>query len=77
MPVSAEHIKHLISKAFPDAEIKLVDTAGDENHYALTVISSVFCGKNRIEQHKMVMKALGECVGNELHALQIKTITKR
>ena len=58
----------------PDAEITIEDLAGDENHYSATIKSKVFSGKNKIEQHKMVYKALKNKVGNELHALSINTV---
>ena len=34
---------------------------------------SQFTGKNKIEQHKMVYNSLKGKMGNELHALAIKT----
>ena len=60
-------------EAMPDAEISIQDLAGDENHYSATIKSKVFSGKSKIEQHKMVYKALKGKMGNELHALAINT----
>jgi stress-induced morphogen len=37
------------------------------------VISSAFAGKNRVQQHQMVYKALGDRMGVELHALALQT----
>jgi len=74
MSLKIEEIKTLIKKAIPDAEINIVDTAGDENHYSATIKSKIFSGKTKIEQHKMVYKALGDKMGNELHALALNTI---
>ena len=37
------------------------------------IISKVFNGKSRVEQHKMVYKALKGKMGNELHALALTT----
>ena len=73
MSLKPEEIKSLISKALPDAEITLKDLAGDDNHYSATIKSSIFAGKSKIEQHKLVYKALKGKMGNELHALAIKT----
>jgi stress-induced morphogen len=73
MSLKVEEIKLLIKKAIPDAEIDIVDTAGDENHYSATIKSKIFSGKTKIEQHKMVYKALGDKMGNELHALALNT----
>ena len=66
-------IENLVKKAIPDAIINIQDLAGDGNHYSATVTSSQFAGKNKIEQHKMVYNSLKGKMGNELHALAIKT----
>ena len=74
MSMKIEEIESLIKKALPDAEIVIKDLAGDENHYSATIKSKVFSGKTKIEQHKMVYKALKGKMGNELHALALNTI---
>ena len=71
-----EEIKSLIKKAIPDAEITIQDLAGDENHYSATIKSQIFSGKSKIEQHKLVYKALGSKMGGELHALALNTIER-
>ena len=53
--------------------ILLKDLAGDNNHYAATIKSSVFTKKSKIEQHKMVYDSLKGKMGKELHALMLKT----
>ena len=73
MGLKLEEIRSLIIEAIPDAEIYLKDLADDENHYHATIKSKHFSGKSKIEQHKMVYKALKGKMGNELHALAIKT----
>ena len=73
MGLKLEEIKSLIKAAIPDAEITIEDLAGDNNHYSATIKSKVFSGKSRIEQHKLVYKALGKKMGNELHALALNT----
>ena len=74
MSLKLEEIKSLIKKSIPDAEITIQDLAGDENHYSATIKSKIFVGKSRIEQHKLVYKALNGKMGNELHALALNTI---
>ena len=73
MSLKLEEIKNLIKEAIPDAEISIQDLAGDENHYSATIKSKIFNGRSKIEQHKMVYKSLKGKMGNELHALAIKT----
>jgi stress-induced morphogen len=74
MAIKVEIIESLIKQSIPDAEISIQDTAGDENHYSATIKSKIFTGKSKIEQHKIVYKALKGKMGNELHALQLNTI---
>ena len=74
MTLKIEEIKSLIKESMPDAEIEIQDLAGDENHYSATIKSKVFAGKSKIEQHKLVYKALKGKMGNELHALQLNTM---
>tara|TARA_B100001123_G_C15081115_1_gene935684 strand:- start:638 stop:868 length:231 start_codon:yes stop_codon:yes gene_type:complete len=74
MGLKIEEIKKLIKDSIPDAEINITDLAGDENHYSATIKSKVFAGKNKIEQHKIVYKALKGKMGNELHALALNTV---
>ena len=74
MGLKLEEIKSLIKTAIPDAEITIQDLAGDENHYSATIKSKVFTGKSKIEQHKLVYKALDGKMGTELHALALNTI---
>ena len=73
MSLKLEEIEQMIKNAIPDAEITIRDLAGDENHYSATIKSKIFTGKSKIEQHKLVYKALNGKMGNELHALAIKT----
>ena len=76
MAMNIKEIESLIKEALPDSKIEIQDLAGDGNHYSATIISSEFNGKSKIEQHKMVYNALKGKMGNELHALAIKTKEK-
>ena len=68
-----EEIKRLIKEKIPDAEITLEDLAGDNDHWAATIVSSVFAGKTRVQQHQLVYQALQGRMGGELHALALQT----
>ena len=74
MSLKLEEIKSLIKEAMPDAEVIIEDLAGDENHYSATIKSKVFKGRSKIDQHKLVYKALKGKMGNELHALALNTM---
>lgn len=73
MPMAADEIEARIKAAFPDAQVLIVDMAGDGDHWAARVTSSAFAGKSRIQQHKMVYAAIGTDMGGELHALALQT----
>jgi stress-induced morphogen len=73
MALSIEEIKKLIISSIPDATIEIKDLRGDNNHYSARIISKIFNGKTKIEQHKLVYKSLQGKMGNELHALSITT----
>ena len=73
MAMNLKEIEKLIKEGLPGATVDIQDLAGDGNHYSATVTSSQFSGKSKIEQHKMVYNSLKGKMGNELHALAIKT----
>ena len=73
MSMDLKEIENHIKEALPDAIIEIQDIAGDGNHYSATITCSQLVGKNKIEQHKMVYNSLKGKMGNELHALAIKT----
>ena len=73
MAINISEIEILIKQSIPDAIIEIKDLAGDNNHYSATIKSNVFAGKSKIEQHKLVYKALKGKMGNELHALALNT----
>ena len=74
MALKLVEIKNLIKESIPDAQITIQDLAGDDNHYSATIKSKIFSGKSKIEQHKLVYKALKGKMGNELHALALNTM---
>ena len=76
MTMNLKEIEKLIKESIPDALVEIQDLAGDGNHYSATISSSEFIGKSKIEQHKIVYASLKSKMGNELHALAIKTKEK-
>ena len=76
MAMNLKEIEKLIKESMPDALVEIQDLAGDGNHYSATISSSEFIGKSKIEQHKIVYASLKGKMGNELHALAIKTKEK-
>ncbi|WP_395461083.1 BolA/IbaG family iron-sulfur metabolism protein [Wolbachia endosymbiont (group B) of Ablattaria laevigata] len=72
MTITIHELERIIKQSFPDADIKIKDLAGDDDHYHLKITSKCFSGKTKIEQHRMIYKALE---GQSIHALQLETST--
>lgn len=76
MAMTPKEIEDLIRAEFPNAQINIIDTAGDGNHFAAEVVDDSFRGKNRVQQQRAVYAALkGKMDGShgELHALALST----
>ena len=73
MAMSHHVLEQMIKEALPDATVEIRDLAGDGEHYAANVVSALFRGKSRVQQHQMVYQALKGKVGGELHALALQT----
>ena len=70
------------SAEIPDALRKnLIDSiievnSPDNTHFEALVVSDQFIGKTRIARHQLIYNCLGRAVGNEIHALSIKALTR-
>jgi stress-induced morphogen len=73
MPIAQKELQQILQEKFPDAQVDIVDLAGDDDHYSVTIIDKSFAGKTRIAQHKLVNAALGDVIKTQLHAMQLKT----
>ena len=73
MPMSVAEIESAIRASLPDAQVTIEDLAGDGNHYRAVIVSELFRGKSRVQQHQLVYRALGQRMGGELHALALST----
>ena len=53
-----------------------VEVLGDDGqHFEAVIVSPKFTGKNMVQQHQLVYRALGERMRTEIHALSIRTFT--
>jgi acid stress-induced BolA-like protein IbaG/YrbA len=64
-------IAQMICKGLPDAEVTV--TGDDGVHFEAVVRSASFAGKQTLERHRMVYATLGKLMGNEIHALGLRT----
>lgn len=70
-----ETVSNLIKENLPDAVVKIHDLTGTQDHLGIFVASDQFEGKMLIDQHQMIMDILKEKLKQEIHAVQIKTMT--
>ncbi len=67
-------IEKLIAEAMPEARVTV--RGEDGRHFEAVVVSDAFAGKTRLQQHRMVYRALGgKMESQEIHALALKTYT--
>lgn len=73
---STEEIKDLIEANIPESTAEVEDLNGKRDHFNVMVKSKAFEGKNMVQQHQMIYKALGDLMKEEVHALAIQTQTE-
>ena len=71
MTMTKDDIKLLIEAGLPGAKARVL--GDDGQHFEAEVTFDGFAGKAMIQQHRMVYATLGEKMGREIHALQLKT----
>lgn len=71
--MAPEEIAKLIEQSLEGSRARV--TTDGLGHYEAVVVSPQFAGKRRVPRHQMVYAALGGRVGNEIHALAVKTFT--
>jgi acid stress-induced BolA-like protein IbaG/YrbA len=70
--VTPEYVKQLIEAGLACEHLEV---SGDGAHFEAVIVSSAFEGKLRVARHQIVNRALGSQMGNEIHALSMKTLT--
>lgn len=69
-----EEVERLIEEAIPDASAEVTaPRPNDDDHLAVTVVSSAFEGKSLVEQHEMVFDAVDDHMTTDIHALKVTT----
>ena len=49
---------------------------GDGSHFQAIIVSNAFDRMGRVDRHKLVYDALGNCFAEDVHALSFKTYTE-
>lgn len=67
-------VERLIEDAIPDATAEVTaPRPNDDEHLAVTVVSSAFEGEPLLDQHEMVYGAVDEHMTTDIHALKVTT----
>lgn len=75
--MTAEQMKQRLQENYKDGAIEVFDLTGTQDHWEVSVESTIFAGMTRIQQHQHVMACFGpELQTGEVHALSIKTKVK-
>jgi acid stress-induced BolA-like protein IbaG/YrbA len=72
MMVTPEQVRQYIEQGMP---CEFVEVTGDGAHFEAVIVSALFAGKNKVQQHQVVYKALGDRMREEIHALSMQTLT--
>jgi acid stress-induced BolA-like protein IbaG/YrbA len=67
-----EQVKSYIEQGL---ECILVQVTGDGRHFEAAIVSPVFHGLRKVQQHQLVYAALGDRMREEIHALSMQTYT--
>ena len=70
--ITPEQVKSYIEEGLA---CQSVQVSGDGHHFEAVIVSAAFAGKNKVQQHQLVYRALGERMREEIHALSMKTLT--
>lgn len=71
--MNAETIRSLIEQGLPGAQA--IVQGDDGVHFEATIVSDAFRGKLPLARHRLVYATLGTLMGNEIHALALRTLT--
>ena len=69
-------VSELISSGINSVHVEVKDTTDTGDHFSAIVVSDDFINLLLVEQHQLVYKTLGTYLTNEIHALQLKTLSK-
>jgi acid stress-induced BolA-like protein IbaG/YrbA len=69
--MTKETIQGLIEAGLPGAQVTV--RGDDGQHFEADVVYAGFTGLGLVAQHRMVYALLGERMGREIHALQLRT----
>ncbi len=69
--VTPENVREYIAAGL---DCRHVEVTGDGHHFEAVIVSELFRGKSKVQQHQLVYRALGDRMREEIHALSMKTL---
>ena len=45
-----------------------------KSHFAISIVSEKFVGKNRVQRHRVIYDTLGDLMQTDIHALRIQAL---
>ncbi|WP_308387665.1 BolA/IbaG family iron-sulfur metabolism protein [Acidithiobacillus sp. AMEEHan] len=71
--MQANTIRSLIESGLPGAQVQVF---GDDGaHFEAVVIAEQFQGQSLVKRHQLVYACLGDRMREEIHALQLRTLS--
>jgi BolA protein len=78
----AESIRAKLAAAFAPTALEIVDEShlhaghaghrpGIATHFRVAIVAGAFAGKPRVERQRLIYAALGDLMGNPIHALAL------
>jgi BolA protein len=82
----ADTIRSKLTEALAPASLDIEDESalhaghagarsGGESHFRVSIVSSVFAGRSRVDRQRMVYDALAAEMAGPIHALALATLT--
>jgi stress-induced morphogen len=72
--MAIDTLRALLTQAFPDGTVDVLDRTGGGDHFHVSVTSTAFDGLSLVEQHRLVNRALADPLADgTIHELRITT----
>lgn len=80
--MNAEQIRAQLTAALSPLQLELQDDGAQHaghahagaGHFSVRIVSRAFAGQPRLARHRLVYAALGDLLGNGVHALSIRAL---
>lgn len=73
--MTAERIQEILHQQLAGCVAVVENPEQDGVHFQARVMSPLFVGKTRVQQHQLVYGALGDLMQEAIHALALRTYT--